>query len=206
MSRLLRSSLVGLCLALVPFLSVRIFAEEPPAEPAKEANPAAALDFWLGTWTVRWETAEGETQEGANTITRILDGKVIHESFDASAAMKYRGESVTVYDAKAGIWKQTWVDSQGAYLDFEGGPEDDRFILRRQFVRPDGVEVENRMVFHDLSPDAFVWDWEGRRVGTEDWTLLWRIHYTRQKETPAGAEAAAKSGSDEPEITPSSAH
>lgn len=78
---------------------------------------AEALDFWLGSWAVSW--AGGG--HGTNTIRRILDDRVIEESFDGNdAASSLKGRSLSVRDAADGRWRQTWVDSTGAFLDLVG--------------------------------------------------------------------------------------
>jgi hypothetical protein len=71
---------------------------------------ADALDFWLGSWAVSW--AGGG--HGTNTIRRILDDRVIEESFDGTdAESSLKGRSLSVRDAVDGRWRQTWVDSTG---------------------------------------------------------------------------------------------
>ena len=75
-----------------------------------------ALDFWIGTWHVSWVGGG----QGTNTIRRILDDRVIEESFDGrDAESRLIGRSLSVRDSVDGRWRQTWVDSTGAYLDFD---------------------------------------------------------------------------------------
>jgi hypothetical protein len=124
-----------------------------------------ALDFWLGEWDARWD---GGT--GTNTISRDLDGRVIVERFESP---ELRGLSVSVYDRDA--WRQAWVDSNGAYLDFVGGPAGDEFELRH--VRDD---AQFRMRFTAIAADSFVWLWE-RRQDDGGWELQWRIDYSRRR-------------------------
>ena len=176
---MLRSScLLGVSvLALLSGPSSR--ARTPPPEPPAEV--LGQLDFWLGDWTVAWTDAEGNRHQGTNRIERILDGKVIRESFDASAASGFRGGSYSVFDRQSGQWKQTWVDNSGNYMDFLGHSNGDTFIFQRRFIRHDGVEMENRMVFKDITADSLTWDWEGRPAGADEWKLLWRLEYTRRK-------------------------
>jgi len=69
-----------------------------------------ALDFWLGTWSLSW--ADGG--EGTNTIRRILDDRVIEESFEGrDGSGPLLGRSLSVVDSSDGRWRQTWVDSTG---------------------------------------------------------------------------------------------
>ncbi|MCU1601867.1 MAG: tetratricopeptide repeat protein [Frankiales bacterium] len=125
------------------------------------------LDFWIGDWACT-DPADGAV--GHNSVRRVLDGRVVEETFaivDASGTA-LRGRSWSVLDPDRG-WLQTWVDNQGSYLDFTGGRTDEGFV----FCRP-GM----RMVFRDVSQDRFTWDWEKR--STDDvWQLAWRLDYRR---------------------------
>src|SRR5262245_45573121 len=88
-----------------------------------DALGPGALDFWLGSWIVSW--AGGG--HGTNVIRRILDERVIEESFDGSDTDgSLKGRSLSVMDAGSGGWRQTWVDSNGAFLDFVGVEVDGR--------------------------------------------------------------------------------
>ncbi len=128
-----------------------------PADPAV-TDPLGpdALDFWLGTWLLSW-TGGGR---GSNTIRRILDDRVIEESFlggdpDGSLA----GRSLSVRDAADGRWRQTWVDSTGAYLVFVGVAVDGRIAFQRETVL-DGVPTVQRIVWLDVGTDTLRWEWQ----------------------------------------------
>lgn len=136
---------------------------------------ADALDFWLGSWTVSW--AGGG--HGTNTIRRILDDRVIEESFDGTdAESSLKGRSLSVRDAADGRWRQTWVDSTGAHLDFVGVDVDGRIGFQRQSILG-GVAVLQRMVWLDVTTDAVRWQWQRSRDGGESWELVWEIDYRR---------------------------
>jgi len=76
------------------------------------------LSFWVGEWDLTWPGNQpGELQHGANNIRRILDGCIVEENFSGGTDMPLRGKSLSLFDARAGKWKQTWVDNEGAYLD-----------------------------------------------------------------------------------------
>jgi hypothetical protein len=135
-----------------------------------------ALDFWLGEWDARWEAGHGR-----NVVTSELDGTVILERFDGRPGTTLRGISVSVFDRDAERWRQTWVDSEGGYLDFVGGVGDDGvFELRHEKHTDDGSVVPFRMRFVDVADGAFTWLWErGEPDGA--WSLEWRIDYTRTR-------------------------
>jgi len=75
-------------------------------------------------------------------------------------------------------WCQTWVDSGGLYLDFTGGVLDGVPTLQRDAV-VDGAPVQQRMTFTEIATDSLMWQWSRAPVGTADWTVQWRLDYTR---------------------------
>ena len=92
-----------------------------------------------------------------------------------------RGQSVSLYSAGAGVWRQTWVDTDGAYLLFTGGFEDGRMELRTEPRERDGTTLVNRMGFHDIAEDSLEWAWQRSEDGGESWTDLWTISYRRAR-------------------------
>lgn len=130
------------------------------------------FDFWLGEWEVRWD---GGTQIGMNVIERILDGHVLLERFDGRPGIDLQGMSVSVYDETACVWRQTWVDNQGSYLEFAGALADGVMDLRgRQNSEP------VRMQWRDIRSCALTWLWQ-RSLDGETWTTLWELHYRRSR-------------------------
>jgi len=94
--------------------------------------------------------------------------------------MHLRGRSVSLFDIRAGKWKQTWVDNEGGYLDFIGGFKDSQMILSRAGTRPDGSKVTQRMVFKNITHEEFDWSWEASTDGGKTWQVNWPIHYKRK--------------------------
>jgi hypothetical protein len=135
-----------------------------------------ALDFWLGTWDVSWDGGG----HGTNTIRRILDDRAIEESFDGrDADSTLLGRSVSVLDARDGLWRQTWVASTGAYLDFVGVEVDGRIAFQRKAL-VDGESVVQRMVWLDVTPETMRWQWQRSDDRGPSWTVAWEIHYRRR--------------------------
>jgi hypothetical protein len=135
-------------------------------------NPENQFDFWLGEWNVTW----GEDRNGTNHIERILDGKIIQENFTAP---DLHGMSISSYDPERGLWCQTWVDSNGTYLDFTGRSEDERMILSRDAI-VEGQACKQRMVWHHIRGNQLEWNWERSDDDGKSWRVLWQIHYTRK--------------------------
>ena len=87
------------------------------------ASEEKQFDFWLGQWELSWPAEQmggeaGEVHHGTNTVTKILDDRVIQETFRFQAG-SFNGHSVSVFNPSKRIWQQTWVDNQGSYLLFD---------------------------------------------------------------------------------------
>ena len=137
------------------------------------------FDFWLGEWDLTW----AENGRGHNNISKVLGDKVIREKFTTlhdDEVPPFQGMSVSTYNAAEKQWKQTWVDNQGNYLDFVGGFADGKMILMRDAVA-EGQPIKQRMVWHNIQPDALDWAWQRSDDQGETWQTLWDIHYIRTK-------------------------
>lgn len=142
---------------------------------AAHAGSAQDFDFWVGSWELTWP----KDGAGINVITKMLDDKVILEAFDGRPSSPLVGRSVSVYDPKKDVWRQTWVDNQGGYLDFVGRMyPDGRMILGREAEQA-GKAILQRMVWFNISTDSFDWHWEQSSDGGQTWTVQWPIHYRR---------------------------
>ena len=138
-----------------------------------ELDAARQFDFWLGEWDCTWH-ADGLEHRGTNSVYADLGGMVVVENFDGRPSMEFQGLSFSVYVHQEQCWKQTWVDSQGSYLDFTGGYEDGAMELRRT---ADGAVF--RMRWENVEPDGFDWSYARSDDGGETWTPIWEIGYSR---------------------------
>ena len=142
---------------------------------------ASDLDFWLGTWNVRWGPAE--TDRGRNVITRTFGGYVVEERFDGRPGMELQGMSISVFDEHRGLWRQTWVDDSGTYFALEGGVAGDEFVLlgRDHNAAEDAVF---RMRFSAIEHDSLTWCWERSLDAEATFEERWRIVYERAPTEP----------------------
>jgi hypothetical protein len=134
------------------------------------------LEFWLGSWTASWAGGSGR-----NRLERILGGKVVHEQFEGASddgSGGLQGQSWSVYDPERNLWRQTWVDDQGGYLDFVGARVDGCFAFGREALER-GEGARQRMVFRDVEADRFRWTWELSLDRGAAWEVRWSIHYRR---------------------------
>ena len=149
---------------------------KPCAEPEQKQ-----FEFWVGEWDLTWPgNNTGQTDHGTNSVQRILEGCIVQENFSGAEAMHLRGQSVSIFDASARKWKQTWVDNEGAYLDFVGEFKDGQMVLAREAIRPEGTKALQRMVFKNITHEEFDWSWEASKDGGKSWTVIWPIHYKRK--------------------------
>jgi hypothetical protein len=146
------------------------------AAAAQPVPVESAFDFWVGHWNLHWFTKDSVRVDGTNEIGKILDGKVLQEYFE-DPTTDFRGTSISVFRPSDSTWRQAWADNQGSYFDFIGEVDGDTRIFRTH--GPGADSAYQRMRFHDITPDAFIWDWEGTRDGGRTWNPLWRIFYER---------------------------
>jgi hypothetical protein len=155
-------------------------ASDKPVAPCSEAQQKQ-LDFWVGSWDLTWPgNSSGEIAHGTNNVTRILAGCVVQENFSGGTAMPLRGMSVSLFNPRSGKWQQTWVDNEGAYLDFVGEFKDGQMTLSREVTKPDGSKVIQRMVYKNIMPTEFDWSWESSSDGGKTWKVIWPIHYQKK--------------------------
>jgi len=166
---------------LLLFISLLIYVAQTVVE--AQSEPEQWFDFWIGKWQVSWEQADGKMGGGTNTIEKILDDKVIQEHFVATEGNMagFKGTSISVYSARGGSWHQAWADNQGGYFDFIGEKDGARRIFKTKVRKVEDKEIVQRMVFYDIGPDRFTWDWELSEDGGASWKLSWRIFYQRMK-------------------------
>jgi hypothetical protein len=172
---------------LIVLFPVSLALARQQGSTAKPPDPCAApeqkqFDFWVGEWELTWPGAkDGQVGHGTNSIRRVLDSCVVEENFSGGDAMHLRGMSVSLFDLRAGKWKQTWVDNEGSYLDFVGEFKDGQMILAREATRPDGTRILQRMVWKNITPNELDWSWESSKDGGKTWQVNWPIHYHKRK-------------------------
>ncbi len=144
------------------------------------------LDFWLGVWDVSWKR-DGEQGKGRNVITRTLNDCVIEERFTVLGGERpFAGMSISIWDAKAGSWRQTWVDNSGGYMPFTGGPSPEGFQFRLDNPADNRTM---RMIWKNVKNDSLDWHWQQSKDGGKTWQDRWVIHYRRAaRRTSAGGE------------------
>ena len=174
MKRVLFSTILSLT------AGVAAFSQMPPLPPPCSSDEAKQFDFWVGAWDLEWTDAKGQKQKGTNRINKILGGCVIEENFSTGGPQPYLGKSHSLFDIRSGLWKQTWVDSGGSYIDLTGEFKEGKMTLRREGTDPKGNKLLFRMVYSNIKSDSFLWDWESSADGGKTWKTNWQINYKKR--------------------------
>ncbi|UKN03652.1 hypothetical protein K6119_09015 [Paracrocinitomix mangrovi] len=145
---------------------------------AQKFDVNKAFDFWVGEWEAHWTGANGKKFVSYNKVEKTLDGKVIQENFRDSVNHFY-GTSVSVLSATDSLWHQTWVDNKGGYLELVGTVNKDLRVFQTRGEVKNNKIVMKRMLFYNITPNSFTWDWEISTDGGKTWKLNWQIKYIR---------------------------
>jgi hypothetical protein len=189
----MRTRIVVATLALAACAHPR--APAPPA--AAGAAPAAAcaapefrqLDFWVGDWDVVVKARQAPDSDawaeapGTQHIEKILGGCAIAEHFSASGpGPAWAGASYSMWQPQLGKWRQTWVDDQGSFLEFEGGVDaaGTMALYGPPRAQKDGTLVQMRMIWLDVGKDALRWEWQRSVDAGKSWSPMMIIAYRRR--------------------------
>lgn len=164
------------------------------APAALAGTPACAtpehrqFDFWVGDWAVH--RADNGKHAGQNRIDSVLGGCALHENWVGGGGVK--GNSYNTYDARRGVWHQTWVDSTGDLLVLEGRFKDGKMVLEGEQRGADGKPVKNRITWTPLAGGKVRQLWETSPDGKQ-WAVSFDGIYSKRDGTAGGAGG----GSDE---------
>ncbi len=158
--------------ALLLLLPASVWGQEKPCT----SSDHRSFDFWLGSWDVR--APDGSTA-GHNDVTSEMGGCVVHEHWEGAGGS--RGESFNVFDARRGVWHQTWVDNGGGLLLLDGRYADGKMVLRGEQPGRDGGTVVNRITWSRVGgdPDRVRQLWEASRDGGATWSVVFDGLYMR---------------------------
>jgi hypothetical protein len=113
-------------LATVLALALSVQAPAPaPPPPACATAQHRAFDFWVGAWDV-YPTGT-DRLVAHSLIERRYDGCAIRENW--MPLQGQGGGSFSAFRPESGRWRQAWVDSSGAWVEFSGGMEGEAMVL-----------------------------------------------------------------------------
>lgn len=112
-----------------------------PAPAACAAPEHRQFDFWVGRWDVY--PAGTEKLIAHSLIEKLYGGCAVRENWMPLGGTG--GGSLNTYDPATKRWRQTWVDSSNAHVDFFGGLNDGAMIIAGHWGG--GPESMTRMTY-----------------------------------------------------------
>ena len=110
---------------IMPILALLAATSAPHPAQADAAPPGHCVsreyrqfDFWVGSWDVY---PTGRDQLVAHSlIESVYNGCGVRENW-MPLKTENSGGSLNIYVPAEKLWRQTWIDSSGARVDFKGG-------------------------------------------------------------------------------------
>ena len=164
-------ALIHLCLALTVTPGS---AQE--SQPCADDPGFAALDFWVGAWTV-WS---GGQQVGTNLIRKVQDGCAIEEHWEGAGGGT--GQSLFYYLPASSQWKQVWVTP---FARAAGGIKEKTLVeapagsvrFRGSIERGDGTTYLDQTTLTPLDGGRVRQRIEVSSDGGETWTTTFDAQY-----------------------------
>ncbi len=128
-----------------------------PSAPAPCVSTAhRAFDFWVGEWEVypNLKVPAKAPLIARSRIENLYAGCAIRENW--MPLKGGGGGSLNVFDASSGRWQQFWIGSDGAKVEFEGGPIAGKMVLTGLWrgVNGPGQDGLIRMSYTALDKDT----------------------------------------------------
>jgi hypothetical protein len=169
-------ALAGLALSASPAL-----AQQPQQRPKCDTEAHRQFDFWIGEWEV--SGADGQ-KGGENTVSLILEGCVVHESWKGGGM---DGQSFNIYSRTDDKWFQTWVDDIGRILRLSGGMQGDSMVMRGETKLLSGQTVLDEISWTPLDDGRVKQHWRRSTDGGKEWADAFIGFYAKKGGAAAGA-------------------
>ena len=102
------------------------------------------FDFWVGRWRVT-PTGEPARHVADSLIEKLYLGCGVRENWMPLKGGP--GGSLNAYVPADKGWRQTWVDSGGAYVEFKGGWTGRAMVLTGRWPQPGHPDQLTRMTY-----------------------------------------------------------
>jgi hypothetical protein len=133
------------------------------------------FDFWVGRWTV---TPTGQDRVVATSLIEKVYGCGVRENWMPKVA-NGDGGSLSIYVPAQKAWRQTWIDSSGAYVDFKGGWNGQAMVLTGDWPGADGKPNLVRMTYTRGADGSVRQAGLASKDGGETWTPSFDFTYRR---------------------------
>lgn len=110
------------------------------------------FDFWVGHWDVYSKKAP-QKLVAHSLIEKLYSGCAIRENW-MPIAPGGDGGSLNSYRPENGIWRQTWTDSSGAWVEFTGKWSGTAMVLDGIWPQPGHPKQRTRMTYTALPGGA----------------------------------------------------
>jgi len=141
----MKIKLFAIWLIFLPHIS---WSQTAPSQPAGcTSEQSRQFDFWVGSWEV-FAANNLETKVADSLIERLYGGCAIRENW-----MPLRGGSggsLNAYISSTQKWRQTWADSSGSFVDFEGSFMNGKMVLQGVWPQPGHPNQLTRMTYSRL--------------------------------------------------------
>ncbi|MGE0179140.1 MAG: hypothetical protein AB7O91_04900 [Sphingomonas sp.] len=162
-------------------------AQTPPAQPAPRPPACATpehrqFDFWIGYWDVY--PANSERMIAHSLIERRYAGCAIRENWLPLG--REGGGSFSGWRSGERRWRQTWVDSGGAWVEFQGGMQGDAMVLTGEWagVNGPGTTALVRMTYTRQEGGVVRQLGEASTDGGATWGPAWDYYYRPSASPP----------------------
>lgn len=150
-------------------------APVPTPPPACDTAEHRAFDFWVGEWLV--SRADTGAKVAESRIEKLYAGCAIRENWMPTGGTG--GGSLNVYDPHARVWRQSWADSSGAWVDFSGGVVDKAVVLNgfwRNYLAP-GKDALIRMTYRKRDDGSVTQTGEQSTDFGKSWSIAFLFIY-----------------------------
>jgi hypothetical protein len=144
---------VSLCaIFAMPDRAVGQAASGATAPAPCSADENRQFDFWVGRWDVYPKNLP-QKKVAQSLIERLYSGCAIRENWMPLKGAD--GGSLNSYRPEAGVWRQMWTDSSGAWVEFSGKWNGSAMVLEGVWPQPGHPKQRTRMTYSRL-PDGTV--------------------------------------------------
>lgn len=160
-------------LALAGTANAQAPVSTPP--PACDTAEHRAFDFWVGEWLV--SRADTGAKVAESRIEKLYAGCAIRENWMPTGGTG--GGSLNAYDPQTRLWRQSWVDSSGAWVDFSGGVVDKAVVLNglwRNYLAP-GKDALIRMTYRKRDDGSVTQTGEQSTDFGKGWSIAFLFIY-----------------------------
>jgi hypothetical protein len=110
------------------------------------------FDFWVGRWDV-YPKKSPQKKVAQSLVEKLYSGCAIRENW-MPIAPGGDGGSLNSYRPENGVWRQTWTDSGGAWVEFTGKWNGTAMVLDGIWPQPGHPKQRTRMTYTALPGGA----------------------------------------------------